>query len=293
MIHILAPLLVGTLAWGCAAAVPAPTSQSSAPDAGTAAPSPGLPSPTPGPSGQARSPDASATPPAEPSPSVSGLVPSPTDGTKPLPECRYADRPTRYAARDDWRITLLDPTYRLPADYVPERLVSTARAGLQSGYEVRPEVVEDLRAMAEASREADAEIAVRWAYRSYGEQAGAFAYWTRQAGYERALEISARPGHSEHQLGSALDFRSADSLQAPWDYDDWGLTPAGTWMRENSWRYGFVLSYPRNMSDETCYAYEPWHFRYVGRELAMAVRESGHSLRRYLWENFEAPAGGE
>jgi len=205
-----------------------------------------------------------------------------------LPECRYADRATRHAHQDSWRITLLDPIYRLPAEYVPERLVSTTRAGLQAGYEVRPEVVDDLRAMAEASRAADAEIAVRWAYRSHGEQGGAFAYWTGQAGLERALRFSARPGHSEHQLGTALDFRSADSLRAPWDYDDWGDTPAGTWMRQNSWRYGFVLSYPRGMSEETCYDYEPWHFRYVGRELAEAVHESGRSLRHYLWEDFEA-----
>ncbi len=229
----------------------------------------------------------SPTPTVEPSPSPTVEL-SPTDLARPLPECRYADRPTRHAEQDSWRITLLDPIHRLPAEYVPELLVSTTQAGLQAGYEVRPEVVDDLRAMAEASRAADAEIAVRWAYRSYGEQAGAFAYWTRQAGLERALRFSARPGHSEHQLGTALDFRSADSLRAPWDYDDWGDTPAGTWMRQNSWRYGFVLSYPRGMSEETCYDYEPWHFRYVGRELAEAVHASGRSLRRYLWEDFEA-----
>lgn len=215
--------------------------------------------------------------------------PSPIASPKPLPECRYIDRATRNAEQDQWAITLLDPTFRLPADYVPERLVSTTRAGLQAGYEVRQEVVDDLRAMADASRKADAEFAVRWAYRSYGEQAGAFDHWTRQAGYDRTLRFSARPGHSEHQLGTAIDFRSADSLRAPWDYDDWGLTPAGTWMRESSWRYGFVSSYPIGMSEETCYGYEPWHFRYVGRELAAAVHESGHSLRRYLWENFERP----
>ena len=221
------------------------------------------------------------------------LQPSPTAVTQPLPRCRYADRPTRYTDQDSWRITLLDTIFRLPAGYTPERLVSTTRAGLQAGYEVRPEVVDDLRAMAEASREADAEIAVRWAHRSYGQQAGAFAHWTRELGYDRALRVSARPGHSEHQLGTTVDFRSADSLQAPWDYDDWGETPAGAWMRENSWRYGFLMTYPRGMSEETCYDYEPWHFRYVGRELAAAVHESGHSLRRYLWENLEAPAGHE
>jgi len=248
-----------------------------------------MPSPASTPPGSV---PATSEPPAGPSATPAPAPtddPSPTAAAKPLPECRYIDRATRHAEQDQWAITLLDPTFRLPADYVPERLVSTTRAGLQAGYEVRQEVIDDLRAMAEASREADAEIAVRWAYRSYGEQAGAFDHWTRQSGYDRALRSSARPGHSEHQLGTAIDFRSADSLRAPWDYDDWGRTPAGTWMRESSWRYGFVLSYPIGMSEETCYGYEPWHFRYVGRELAAAVRESGQSLRSYLWENFERP----
>ena len=182
---------------------------------------------------------------------------------------------------------VLDTTYRLPSDHVPPRLVSTARAGLQSGYEVIPAVIGDLRALHEASIEAKAEIAVRWAYRSYGEQAGAFAFWARQAGRKRAREVSARPGHSEHQLGTAIDFRSADSLTPPWDYPDWAQTVPGAWMMENAWRYGFVLSYPEGRTDVTCYAYEPWHYRYVGRDIAKAIHDSGLTPRRYLWETYQ------
>jgi D-alanyl-D-alanine carboxypeptidase len=179
---------------------------------------------------------------------------------------------------------VLDTIFRLPDDFVPPRLVSTRRAGLQRGYEIIPDVVADLRALHEASMEADAEIAVRWAYRSFGEQAGAFAFWERQAGHERALEISARPGHSEHQLGTAIDFRSAASLRPPWEYDDWGRTAPGRWMRENAWQFGFVLSYPKGRQNETCYDYEPWHYRYVGRDVARQIHESGLTPRRFLWE---------
>jgi zinc D-Ala-D-Ala carboxypeptidase len=183
---------------------------------------------------------------------------------------------------------VLDTLYRLPADFAPPRLVSTRRAGLQSGYEVIPEVIPDLRALHQASIDDGAEIAVRWAYRSYGEQAGAFAYWVRDAGRRRALQVSARPGHSEHQLGTAIDFRSADSLKAPWEYDDWGRTRPGRWMKENAWRFGFVMSYPEGRTDESCYAYEPWHYRYVGREIAAAIEESGLTPRGYLWETYAA-----
>jgi len=212
-------------------------------------------------------------------------------GPRPLPRCRYADQPALGDPATDWATIVLDTIYRLPADYVPERLVSTSRAGMQSGYEVIPEVLDDLEALHQASIRADAEVAVRWAYRSYAEQEGVFAMWSAEAGRERALRISARPGHSEHQLGTGLDFRSADSLTPPWEYEDWGKTDPGAWMRENSWRYGFVLSFPRGLEEETCYDYEPWHFRYVGREIAAAIHASGVSPRRYLWETYAAVAG--
>ena len=64
----------------------------------------------------------------------------------------------------------------------------------------------------------------------------------------------------------------------------WERTPAGGWMAENAYRYGFVLSYPRDSRATTCYSYEPWHFRYVGPELAQQVQDSGLTLREFLWQ---------
>ena len=232
---------------------------------------------------------ARAVPPPVPFPAVTWL-PEPTDepvAIRPLPVCRYANVPAVGDPDVDWPTMVLDTIHRLPADFVPKRLVSTKKAGMQAGYEVIPAVVDDLRAMHEASIADGAQIAVRWGYRSYAESKAVFAMWTREAGRQRALQISARPGHSEHQLGTAVDFRSADSLLAPWDYDDWGPTKPGRWMARNAWRFGFVLSYPRDETDQTCYAYEPWHFRYVGPEIAAAIHDSGLTPRRYLWETFQ------
>ncbi len=81
----------------------------------------------------------------------------------------------------------------------------------------------------------------------------------------RRSSTSARAGHSEHQLGTAIDF-TIPGLARPWYYADWGRTRTGAWLRSNAWRYGFVLSYPAGGTARSCYAYEPWHYRWVGRD---------------------------
>jgi D-alanyl-D-alanine carboxypeptidase len=222
-------------------------------------------------------------------PSALAAYPQPGD---PLPACDYQDVRTRYTAYDDWRKTLLDTIERVSRYYVPPDLVSTSEAHIAGSGQVRAVMVSDLRAMASAARGAGKAIAVRSAYRSYAEQKAVFAYWVASVGYQKALLGSARPGHSEHQLGLAVDFRSASSTRAPWDYADWAATPPGAWMKQHAWQYGFIMSYPKGKTSVTCYMYEPWHYRYVGRPEAAAVHDSGMVLRRYLWQNFEtAPSG--
>lgn len=199
-----------------------------------------------------------------------------------LPPCRVADVVTAQRSYADWKVTLLDTTYKLTSSYGPHDLRSTSYAGLNSGQKVRSFVIADLRAMARAARAAGARFAVQSAYRSYGTQASTFAYWVRVSGYAAAIKSSARAGHSEHQLGTTVDLRSWGG-SAPWYYADWGKTRAGTWLRKNAWKYGFVMSYPKGKMSVTCYAYEPWHFRYVGRPMAAAIRASGLTLREYLY----------
>jgi D-alanyl-D-alanine carboxypeptidase len=201
----------------------------------------------------------------------------------PLPTCRYADVLTKYRLTTDWSRTLVDTTYMLPSSYKPVNLTSTANAGLNGGYYVRPAIIEDLRLMASAARAAGARLAVQSAYRSYYTQRIVFQNEVKIYGYARALTQSARPGHSEHQIGTSLDFRSYYSTTAPWLYTDWGTTKAGSWLKANAWKYGFIMSYPKGKSTVTCYTYEPWHYRYVGRAMAKSVRESGLTLREYLW----------
>jgi D-alanyl-D-alanine carboxypeptidase len=196
-------------------------------------------------------------------------------------DCTDRDVPAP-AATDD-ALTVLDRSYGLGAGYVPPDLVPASDAGLtgSSGTKlVRAVIVEDLAAMAAAWREAGLSVIVESAYRSYTNQAATFDSWVARLGYAGALVRSARAGHSEHQLGTAIDATSPG-----WGgrFGDWAVeSPEGAWMAENAWRFGFVMSYPAGSQEETCFSYEPWHYRWIGREAAAAHRQSGLQLRQFL-----------
>lgn len=118
------------------------------------------------------------------------------------------------------------------------------------------------------------------AYRSYQTQHNLFYdYVKNRGGVFQAETFSARPGQSEHQLGTAMDFggEGANDFQ-----DSFGDTPQGKWLMENAYKYGFVMSYPRDSSEITGYKYEPWHYRYIGKDMALEWKESGLTLIEFL-----------
>jgi LAS superfamily LD-carboxypeptidase LdcB len=202
----------------------------------------------------------------------------------PLPACRYDDILTTPRGYDDWSTTLVDTILRVTKTYAPPDLVPVSEAGLGGKDTVRAIIIDDLRAMTQAAAAAKAPLGVQSAYRSYADQKVVFNSWVSRLGYARALQVSARPGHSEHQLGLALDFKTKGST-SPF-VGDWGTTAAGMWLKAHAWEYGFVNSYPKGDIALTCYDYEPWHYRYVGRELAAEIHASGLTPRQYLWANF-------
>lgn len=207
----------------------------------------------------------------------------------PLPQCEVADEPARLAGHDEWRSVVLDTRFMLPPDYAPADLVELngvladiSPFVVGHGHSLRSLVVPDLRALLQAAEDAGVHLEIQSAYRSYDYQKRTFDRWVAEDGYEQALRSSARAGHSEHQLGTVVDMRTRGGPSA-WDLPDWAATPEGAWMGENAWRFGFALSYPAGKEGATCYMYEPWHFRYLGRELAAAVHASGLAPREYLW----------
>jgi D-alanyl-D-alanine carboxypeptidase len=194
--------------------------------------------------------------------------PAAIDFGGPLPACREDSIPAPSRGSAEWARTLLDPMFTLAPDDLPVDLVPVAEAGIAGEGSVRLLVVDDLRAMTRAAKADGVRLRVRSAFRSFEDQVRTVASLERAYGREWTALSAARPGHSEHQLGTALDLDGGDA-----------------WLAANAWRHGFVVSYPPDRSPTfTCYKPEPWHVRYVGRAEARAVHESGLSLREWLWE---------
>ena len=210
----------------------------------------------------------------------------PTTTTVPLqppPPCSHPEQsePTAYDRTDDWYRTLVDPMRAVPEQYEPPDLVPASEAGYSAEYRIRAIVVEDLNSLRNALiAEGLPEVALIAAHRSIADQQRLFEARVAELGREAALEGTARAGHSEHHLGTAIDVRPIGQTDVDASF---GETPTGQWLAEHAWEHGFVLSYPAGASDVTCYKYEPWHFRYLGRDLARRVHDSGLTLREYLW----------
>ena len=189
----------------------------------------------------------------------------------PLPACRADDIPAVRRDPADWAWTLLDPMFTLEPDDLPVDLVPVGEAGIAGTGSVRLLVIDDLRAMTRAARADGVRLRVRSAFRSYDDQIRTVESLVDAHGHDWTALSAARPGHSEHQLGTALDLDGGDA-----------------WLAEHAWKHGFVVSYPPERSPAfTCYKPEAWHVRYVGRDQARAVHESGLSLREWLWLNDE------
>ncbi len=220
---------------------------------------------------------------------VSFAAPGSVRAVGPLPACRLADVMTVPNGYDDWSTTLVDWLLRVPDDYVPPDLVPVGDAGIAGPGLIRQVAIDDLRALTKAAAKHGTPIEVNSPYRSYQEQVASFNGWVGVDGYDDAITYSQRPGHSEHQLGLTIDFKALGGPSAlP---GDWMTTPTGRWMYDNSWKYGWVLSYPLGkggaiFNQATCFHYEPWHYRYLGREVAKKVHDSGLSIREYLWEHY-------
>jgi D-alanyl-D-alanine carboxypeptidase len=201
-----------------------------------------------------------------------------------LPVCQVKDERTRYGLVRHWKKTLLDTNLRVDRSYRPNDLVAVSRANIKGSGKVRKIMIADLKALAAAARRKGKPLAVRSAYRSYDYQNSLFNYYVRTNGYANAIKFSARPGHSEHQLGTTIDFTTAPSVPLTTRFGD---SPAGKWLARNGWKYGFMMSYPKGKKSASCYSYEPWHWRYFGRTQARKIHESGQVPRRYLYSNFE------
>ncbi len=214
--------------------------------------------------------------------------------------CAAAELPAEYsdalvsAAAADWRaleaelaaLTALDrylwapvdKVYALPAEYEPEDLQELTGPSYRvnrPGHRLRSDAAEALEAMAAAARAEGVVLVASSAYRSFAYQTQVYERIVRQLGQEAADRESARPGHSEHQLGRALDFGSID--------DSFAETAAGRWLAANAGRFGWVLSYPEGLEHVTGYRWESWHYRYVGVPTEEFIRRRFGGIKHYAF----------
>lgn len=213
-----------------------------------------------------------------------GVDTSPPSGDEYVADyCVPRDWLTPHHEYSDYARTVVDPTYAVPADYQPPDLVPASEAGFggdAAAVLVRALLVDDLTAVRTAAEAAGAPLEVLSGYRSHDQQAATFDHWAARLGFDEAVRRAARPGHSEHQLGTSIDFSSPGWTDR---FGDWAVESAsGAWLAVHAWEYGFVMSYPNGGDLATCYGYEPWHFRWIGRDAARAWQASGVTLHEFL-----------
>ena len=270
---VLTSALAGTPAGEPAAGVPAATRRPPIVATGVAA------APTPSPT-----PDRPAT--AAPSPTPTPELP-PTVAPTPTPDRNI---PCSQRLADDGLLTVVTLTYGLSRDFVPRGLVPLdgyLSGDVTLGYptELRHVAVGPLVAMITDMQAAGLHPFVISGYRSYSAQAIARQKWVEKEP-ERVNILSAPPGFSEHQLGTVVDFGSPELAEIVGQEDIefhtyFYKTSEGLWLADNAHRYGFTLSYPFEATDITGFFYEPWHYRYVGVEMATHLYEEGLSLTEH------------
>lgn len=161
-------------------------------------------------------------------------------------------------------ILIVNKTYSLPATY---------KAPNSQEYEycvncLTKETIDSFNEMKADSQSIGLNLYISSGYRSYTYQEKLYNNYVSQDGKEQADTYSARPGHSEHQTGLAFDLNTID--------DSFANTPEGQWVKDNCYKYGFIIRYPKGKEKETGYQYESWHLRYVGKDLALKLYNNGN-----------------
>ena len=185
-----------------------------------------------------------------------------------------------FRADDKSLFFLIDKKHTASSSYAPKDLVSLKKNSLfdlnKAGMKIRPEAYSALNEMAQAALNEGIRLLVSSAYRSYSYQENLFNYWVSVDGLEEAERESSRPGTSQHQLGTAVDFGSIS--------DDFDKTQMGQWIYKNAADYGWSLSFPKGYEDVTGYRWECWHFRYIGKNACRFQQKWFGGIQQFMLE---------
>lgn len=188
-----------------------------------------------------------------------------------------------YFMNNDYLGILVNKTHSLSEDYAPADLIPVnipfAHVGDDSRNYMRRPAAKALETMFRDAEAAGLHPIGVSGFRSYERQKHIYTSNLAVKGEMHTSLYSAKPGQSEHQTGLAMDI-SSPSVQSALTTDVEN-TPEGRWLRHNADAYGFTLRYPAGKEHITGYAYEPWHFRYVGKNLAAFLKKEGLTLEEY------------
>ena len=182
-------------------------------------------------------------------------------------------------------INTIDNYYQIDAlvnkyNIIPEGIQYTDLTNIPKPYskdgkqKIRTAVYEDLRKMIDDAAKDNIKLFVVSGYRTWEKQKSLFNNSQDKKGLEHALLYSAKPGHSEHQLGLAVDFNNTEpSFEKTKQYQ---------WLKQNAYKYGFIERYPKGKEFITGFAYEPWHYRYLGSDVSTKIYEENITYEEYL-----------
>ena len=175
---------------------------------------------------------------------------------------------------DDNELMLVNKYYYLTEDYEPDDLVTLdSTYNIGTNNQMRKEAADAFMEMADAAKLDNITIKNASGYRSYQYQVTLYDNYVKRDGKEAADTYSARAGYSEHQTGLVSDINQIN--------DAFENTDAFKWLSENSYKYGFILRFPKDKENLTGYKYEPWHYRYVGQEVAKIIHDEDLTLEEY------------
>jgi len=180
-------------------------------------------------------------------------------------------------------LILVNKQYKAPS--VPYTLVkpdvTPTKESVSENIYMRPEAAEALEQLFEAAEAEGITLYATSGFRSYSTQKAIFDRKAEERGEKAANRSVAKPGHSEHQTGLAMDIEGQTTLGTGLT-DAFGDSPEGIWVAQNCHRFGFIVRYPKDKTHITGYIYEPWHIRYVGIDAAKEITELGVTMEEYI-----------
>lgn len=175
-------------------------------------------------------------------------------------------------------IVLVNKENKLSSDFVPENLV-VANVRSDGDVKLEKETSQMLEKLFAKAEEQGVNLFLVSGYRPYKYQSKIYENSMRVCGAEYTNQYVAKPGTSEHQTGLAADISSVNNRELTEQFEN---TKEGQWLLKNAYEFGFILRYLKGKESITGYGYEPWHIRYVGKEVAKEIENSGLTLEEYL-----------